>query len=439
MYVALVSCNMTRPDALVTVDLETRTVIHRLDMQHIGDELHHFGWNACSSCCDDTTKQRRYIILPGQRSSRIYIVDTVNPRVPTIHKVIEPSAVMAHGVSAPHTVHCLSNGQIMISMLGDSMMMKPGGFLLLNQNFDLVGRWSADESKMHFNHDFWYQPGANIMLSTEFAAPKDYVPGLSLSDVTSGKYGNGLCFWDWNEKRLLQRVNLGDDGLVTIGARFLHDPKKPHAFVASAMGSSLWHVWRDDAGTWHVQMVSQLEGYPVKGWPMPVPAFCSDIVISMDDHWLFTSNWFNGDMRMFDISNPEKPKMVSQLWCGAGHTLAGQQIRSAKPEFRNLPSGPHMLQLSLDGKRLYVTNSFLSTWDKQFYPDISNRGGQMYRINVDTEKGSMQLDEEFGVCDFGNVDGGTYRAHEMRYPGGDCTSDIWMPRDDDKEDKGKNI
>ena len=32
--------------------------------------------------------------------------------------------------------------------------------------------------------------------------------------------------------------------------------------------------------------------------------------------------------------------------------------------------GPQMLQLSLDGKRLYVTTSLFSVWDKQFFPDL---------------------------------------------------------------------
>lgn len=32
--------------------------------------------------------------------------------------------------------------------------------------------------------------------------------------------------------------------------------------------------------------------------------------------------------------------------------------------------GPATLQLSLDGKRLYVTNSFYSTWDRQFYTSV---------------------------------------------------------------------
>ena len=29
-----------------------------------------------------------------------------------------------------------------------------------------------------------------------------------------------------------------------------------------------------------------------------------------------------------------------------------------------------MIQLSLDGKRLYVTTSLFSPWDKQFFPDM---------------------------------------------------------------------
>ena len=37
---------------------------------------------------------------------------------------------------------------------------------------------------------------------------------------------------------------------------------------------------------------------------------------------------------------------------------------------KRVNGGPQMIQLSLDGKRLYVTNSLYSAWDKQFYPDM---------------------------------------------------------------------
>ena len=82
-----------------------------------------------------------------------------------------------------------------------------------------------------------------------------------------------------------------------------------------------------------------------------------------------------------------------------------------------------MIQLSLDGKRLYVTNSLLSVWDKQFYPDVIEKGSHMLQIDVDTENGGLSAD--FFV-DFGSEPDGPSLAHDMRYPGGDCTSDIWI-------------
>ena len=38
---------------------------------------------------------------------------------------------------------------------------------------------------------------------------------------------------------------------------------------------------------------------------------------------------------------------------------------------KRIYGGPQMLQLSLDGKRLYVTTSLFAPWDKQFYPDMA--------------------------------------------------------------------
>jgi selenium-binding protein 1 len=85
-----------------------------------------------------------------------------------------------------------------------------------------------------------------------------------------------------------------------------------------------------------------------------------------------------------------------------------------------------MIQLSLDGKRIYVTNSLFSRWDEQFYgQDLVKKGSHMLQIDVDTEKGGLSINPNFFV-DFGAEPEGPSLAHEMRYPGGDCTSDIWI-------------
>lgn len=87
-----------------------------------------------------------------------------------------------------------------------------------------------------------------------------------------------------------------------------------------------------------------------------------------------------------------------------------------------------MLQLSLDGKRLYVSSSLFSPWDKQFYPDMVAKGGTIVQLDVDIENGGMKLNENF-LVDFGKEPNGPTLPHEMRYPGGDCTSDIWLADD----------
>jgi selenium-binding protein 1 len=81
---------------------------------------------------------------------------------------------------------------------------------------------------------------------------------------------------------------------------------------------------------------------------------------------------------------------------------------------------------SLDGTRLYVTNSLLSPWDKQFYPDLIAKGSQLLQVDVDREAGKLSLNANF-LVDFGGEPEGAVLAHECRYPGGDCSSDIWLP------------
>src|SRR5262245_59093222 len=100
-----------QPDYLATIDLDPASktysqVIHRLPMPNVGDELHHFGWNACASCHGQ--RARRYLVIPGIVSGRIHVVDTSSPESPRLHKVIEPDEIVRKTrLTAPHTVHCL--------------------------------------------------------------------------------------------------------------------------------------------------------------------------------------------------------------------------------------------------------------------------------------------------------------------------------------------
>ncbi len=410
------------PDYLATVDVDPASatfsqVIYRTPMPNTGDELHHFGWNACSSCHLDHSKSRRFLIVPGFRSSRIHIVDTQDARAPKVCKVIEPEEVKQKtNLSAPHTVHCLADGTVMISMLGDGEGNAPGGFLLLDENFDIAGRWANDG--MDFNYDFWYQPRYDVMVSSGLAAPKTYYPGFSLDDVAAGLYSQRINLWNWKEQRLDQRIDLGEEGLVPLEVRFMHDPNRSDAYIGAALSSNMFHLHRTD-GRWETQKVIDIPSIELEGWPFPVPSLITDLVISMDDRYLYLANWLHGDVRQYDITDPARPRLKGQVWCGG---VLGKVTTIGD---RRLVGGPNMLQLSLDGKRLYVTSSLLSSWDNQFYPDIARQGSYLIKIDCDTGHGGLSIDSNFFV-DFGKEPSGPARAHEMRYPGGDSTSDIWV-------------
>lgn len=103
-YTALLSPDGSRPDALAVVDVDpaSRTcgaVLNRVDLPHLRDELHHFGWNACSSALSPLTGhpflQRRFLIVPGMRSSRIHVYDTQpDPVQPRLVKTIAPAELL---------------------------------------------------------------------------------------------------------------------------------------------------------------------------------------------------------------------------------------------------------------------------------------------------------------------------------------------------------
>ena len=78
-YVPVTTADHLRPDYVATVDLDPASatfsqVISRVEMPHLGDELHHSGWNACSSCFADNPNglSRSHLVLPALGSSRIY-------------------------------------------------------------------------------------------------------------------------------------------------------------------------------------------------------------------------------------------------------------------------------------------------------------------------------------------------------------------------------
>lgn len=456
VYLPLVALNKenpdlppTDPDALATVDVDPESpkygqVLHILDMPHVGDELHHSGWNTCSSCFGNKNQSRDKLILPSLGSDRIYIVDVgTDPLKPKVHQTVEPESLHDLNLGAPHTSHCLGTGEVMISCMGNKKGDGKCGFFLMNgKTFKPIGEWikKADNAKEDIlGYDFWYQPLHNVMISTEWGWPSAFKRGFMLDDVKSGKYGHKLHVWDWHDRAYVQEIDLGADGMIPLEIRFLHDPTATEGFVGCALSSSVFRFFRE-GHKWKAEKVIQVAPKTVSNWILPeMPGLITDILISLDDKYLYFSNWLHGDIRQYDITDRRNPRLAGQIFLGG--LLAPDEDNPVKvthdPEGASIPTpiiingektctSPQMIQLSLDGKRLYVSTSLFSPWDKQFYPGMCKKGGHMFQIDVNTEVGGLTLNRRMMV-DFGNLPGRCpYLAHEIRYPGGDCTSDIWL-------------
>jgi selenium-binding protein 1 len=415
LYVACLheGTGVDAPDFLAVIDAEDGRVIHETPMPNVGDELHHYGWNRCSSACHGP--DRSHLIMPGFRSSRVHVVNVADdPRRPAIEKVIEPAELIgATGLSRPHTVHCMPGDNVVISMLGDADGNAAGGFAVIDaRTFEVKGRWENGGHHPPMNYDFWYQPRQNAFVSSEFGEPNAFEPGFDLADVQAGRYGQRLHFWNLEQRTLEQTIDLGERGLVPLEIRFLHDPDAREGFVGVALSSNVWRFAGN--GTWSAQPVIATDAVELEGWPFPVPALITDLVLSMDDRSLYFSNWLHGDLRRYDVSDPANPELTGRLWLGG---VLGKPSDAG----RELNGGPQMLQLSLDGKRLYVTNSLYSTWDNQFYPELRS---WLLKIDI-ADDGSMEVDRNFFV-DFHDRPGGPARAHEVRLQGGDCTTEIFQ-------------
>ncbi|MEM8646789.1 MAG: selenium-binding protein SBP56-related protein, partial [Pseudomonadota bacterium] len=237
-YMLMLSPDFSQPDALAVVDVKAGSedfgkIVHTVTMPNTGDEFHHFGWNACSSALSPLTGhtflERRFLIIPGLRSSRIYIIDTFpSPTQARIHKIIEPETIFRKtGYSRPHTIHCGPDG-IYVSTLGgggeDGTKGPPGIFLMDCETFDVIGRWEIDRGAQDKHYDFWWNLPRDYMVSSEWCLPPQFENGIVPEDLLANKYGHSLHFWDLTARKNVQTIDLGANHQMALEVRPAHDP-----------------------------------------------------------------------------------------------------------------------------------------------------------------------------------------------------------------------
>jgi methanethiol oxidase len=430
-----------QPDALSVVDTDPESerfghVVGWADLPTRGDELHHFGWNACSSAFAHAGHhteglQRRFLLLPGLRSSNVHVYDThPDPRQPRLVRTVTAAELAAKaGYSRPHTLHCGPDG-IYLSCLGSADGADgPGGIAILDHDtFDVVRAWETDRGPQYLAYDAWWHLNQNTLITSEWGTPSMLEDGVVPELLLANEYGHALHFWDLAEGRHVQRVDLGAQHQMVLELRPSHDPDATWGFVGvvvstADLSASVWR-WHREGGDWQAEKVITIPAEPAPAEQLPpalqpfgaVPPLVTDINLSVDDRYLYVSCWGTGELKQYDVSDPAHPRETGSARLGG---ITGRVAHPAAPD-RPLAGGPQMVEVSRDGRRIYLTNSLYGSWDDQFYPD--GVGAWFAKLDTDPNTGGLAVDERF--FPHGEEFRGL-RVHQVRLEGGDASSDSY--------------
>ncbi len=284
----------------------------------------------------DFTDDRRFFWASGLDDSQIFVFDVASdPAKPKLVKTIT-TFEKDSGVVGPHTFYPLP-GRMLISGLSNAKD-KGGKTALVEYNNDgqyIATYWLPD--KAPYGYDARIQPRLNRMLSSSFTGWNNYMMdfGKMLADKEAmSHFGNTMVIWDAHARKPLQILDVPG---APLEVRWALQPNHDYAFTSTALTSKIWLVERKDDGTFAASAVADI-GDPKKV-PLPV-----DISLSLDDKYLFVDTFMDGSVRVYDVSNPHKPKLVHEQKIGAQVNMVSQ---------------------TWNGERAYFTSSLLANWDKK--------------------------------------------------------------------------
>ena len=330
-------------DKLVTVDVKPGSPSYGkvIDTASVGgrNEAHHEGF----------TDDRRQIWAAGLHTSRVFIFDVhTDPAKPKLVKTIDDFANTTGGAIGPHGAYPLP-GRVLIPCLSNAKD-KGGRTALVEYGNDgnyIATHWlptkedsqgAADADVADgYGYDARVLPRKNVMLTSSFTGLNNYMRefGKLTADAEAMKhFGSTMVMWDFHTRQPKKVFQVPG---APLEIRWAWGDNHNYAFTATALTSKLWLVYLDDAGEWQAKEVAPVG--ESKGGVLPV-----DISLSADDKTLFVDSFGDGKCRVFDVSDPQKPKQIYEK-------QIGKQV--------------NMVSQSWDGKRLYFTSSLLANWDKQ--------------------------------------------------------------------------
>ena len=330
-------------DKLVTVDVKPGSPSYGKAVSSSSvegrNEAHHGGF----------TDDRHQLWLAGLDNSRVFIFDVhTDPAKPRYVKTIDNFAETTGGAIGPHGAYALP-GRMLVPCLSNAK--DHGGRTALvefgNDGNYIATHWLPTKDGAQgaanadladgYGYDARVLPRKNALLTSSFTGWNNYMTEFSklTADPEAMKhFGSTMVMWDFHARQPKKVFAVPG---APLEIRWAWGDKHNYAFTATALTSKLWLVYADDRGEWQAKEVATIGN--VKGGVLPV-----DISLSADDKTLFVDCFGDGKCRVFDVSDPQKPKQIYEK-------QIGKQV--------------NMVSQSWDGKRVYFTSSLLAGWDKK--------------------------------------------------------------------------
>ncbi|CAI5452956.1 unnamed protein product [Caenorhabditis angaria] len=441
-----------QPDKLALIDLDPTSetycqIISELTFTSNRDEPGRMNWAKSAEYFSEMSNiKRSHLIVPCMNTNKIYIVlfDRENLKL-RLEKEIKGDVLLKKDISCPYAVHSLplKGAPVHISTLGDKHGHGKGDYILLDRRtWEL--RQKSEPTFANFGGEFSLQPRHNILISCEWGQPRLFRNGFTTDDLenVTESFGSSLHIWQISPPKMLQTLTLNPyDGCLISTVRFMHNSDCNHAFACSAIGGTIFHIHMNTlTQIWTADKVASIPSLKVDDWQSSeMPALLTDMVLSMDDRWMYICGFLHGVVWKFDIQDPFRVSLFGKINLGGiMESFPEVSIRKGNamenrwwlpPEVRSYPrgvryrGGPAIMQLSKDGNRLYISNSFYKAWDAQFYPELISDGGQMVRVDM-LENDEMKLNENFliDMKDQTNNKNGSFVIRDIRLVDGDCTN-----------------
>ena len=346
-------------DFLAVVDVDPKSasygkIVATAPTNSPGNEAHHFGY----------TSNAGRIFGAGMFSNKLFIYDVGrSPRAPKLLRTVDLDPT---GYTGPHTLYAVPGG-VMIAMLGAVGGGGPGALVMVDDDGNFKQAWpvARSDGQPGYMYDVGIKLEMNRMVTSSWAHP---------GHVKAGDHpqhsGKEVVVWDWKQKKILQVEELD---LAPLEVRWMHGPTGLGGFTNAAFGNSIWY-WDDADRDGKLEFTRVLK--------LPDNSIPADMRVSYDNRYLYVSLWGGGKVQQYDIADPKHPRLMSEVAL----------------------SQPNMMKLTPDGRRLYVTNSLLSSLDG----DKVQFGAWL----IDVGPQGMKLDERFKP-DFTSFPTGPAGAHDM--------------------------